>query len=120
MLDDKKLYSFQEAGFQVFRKDGKTKLVKGRCEVHLSAVEGSLMMAIPVVRIQRQGQLPARVTEYLTDRNTAHGGPGRFEIEGGMIWYRAFARPDDRPEAVAEGAVSAVEKIGPKILNLLK
>lgn len=51
MLDDKKLYSFQEAGFQVFRKDGKTKLVKGRCEVHLSAVEGSLMMAIPVVRI---------------------------------------------------------------------
>lgn len=56
----------------------------------------------------------------MTDRNTAHGGPGRFEIEGGMIWYRAFARPDDRPEAVAEGAVSAVEKIGPKILNLLK
>ncbi len=120
MLDEKSLSVFREAGFRVHQRDGKAKLVKGRCEVHLSPVSRTLDMRIPVVRIDRQGALPKRVTDYLSDRNGNHRGPGQFEIEGNMIWYRALLGPEDRPEDVATRACGAVEKIGPKILNLLK
>jgi hypothetical protein len=123
VVDDKSLCGFRKAGFRVYAKDSQVKLVLGRCEVHLSKISPDSRisdMEIPVVRIDRQGELPKRVTDYLSDRNERGGGPGLFEIEGNMIWYRAVLGPEDSPEDVAAQACHAVEKIGPKILNLLK
>jgi hypothetical protein len=129
VINEDRLSLFRKAGFQVIVREGAAKtakpvkLVKGRCEIHLSNSPNGLMMEIPVVRNDRQdgqNELPKIVADYLSDRNSAHKGPGRFVFDGDIIWYRAFSGPKDEPQAVANGACNAVEKLGPKILNLLR
>lgn len=133
VINEDRLSLFRKAGFRVIvpkvsgvgcKKPARlAKLVKGRCEIHLSDSARGLIMEIPVVRIHRQDrqkELPKVVADYLSDRNSAHKGPGQFDFRGDMIWYRALSGPKDEPQVIANGACDAVEHFGPKILNLLR
>ncbi|MGI6643709.1 MAG: hypothetical protein ACOX3V_06940 [Bacillota bacterium] len=96
------------------------KMVRGRCEIHVYPKEDGYVLEIPIVRVVRQGGFPQRVQEYLLDRNIKHEGPGTFLVRDGIIWYRSEAKAPHSLDETASRSVEVVERIGPKILNLLK
>ncbi len=96
------------------------KMVRGRCEIHVYRQNGGYVLEIPIVRVVRRDGLPQRVQEYLLDRNVGHGGPGTFLTRDRVIWYRSEVKDGQSLEEVVSLSEKAVERIGPKILNLLK
>jgi hypothetical protein len=79
-------------------------------------------MQIPVVLLGLDRPLTSFISDYLAGRNEARKGPGTFVVEKDMVWYRASTLQSD-PSAIAATALAmqqAVEKTGPKILNLLR
>jgi len=96
--------------------------VRGFCEVHIYFRKTGVHLAIPVARLGVGHPGIVQISKYLEDRNSARKGPGRFSIEEGTIWYRAEPNSGQADE-VASLALSmqmAVEKLGPKILNITR
>jgi hypothetical protein len=121
--------AFREAcrrhGFQLRRFPACLRLVKGRCEVHVRPGRGAggLLIEIPIVRLGADRPVPEILASYLEERNKGHKGPGAFAVEPGFIWYRASVDPGESPEKAAGTALAmqeTVERIGPKILNMLR
>lgn len=101
---------------------GRFRAVRERCEVLFRRECGHIAMEIPVVRLGPDRPLTPPLSDYLTERNEARRGPGAFSVEGDMIWYKASVAGGD-PAAAAATALAmqaTVEKIGPKILNILR
>lgn len=107
------------SGFEVVVCQGRMKAVRGLCQVHVCHGEEGIALAIPVVRLRQSTGIPADLLEYLRDRNRRHKGPGQFQISRNMVWYCARASGEDDLAKTALGAQETVERIGPKILNVL-
>mgnify|MGYP005841150523 FL=1 len=117
---------FQSAGFVEVRPSPRgLKAVRGHCEVHLSRdpTRGTWDLEIPVVRLSSRRPLSPEAASYLEDRNKSGKVRGAFAADGGFIWYRVCAESDASPASLARLAAEmqeTVERLGPKILNLLK
>jgi len=98
--------------------------VRGLCEIHFSVCEDRIEMAIPVVRLGPDRPVTETLLKYLEGRNASAKGPGKFSVHGDTIWYRAnLVRSDGWAEDAASMARSmqeTVEKVGPKILNIIR
>ena len=116
---------FQSAGFEVRPSPRGIKAIRGHCEVHLSRdpIRGTWRLEIPVVRLSSRRPLSPEAASYLDDRNKSGKIRGAFAADSGLIWYRACAESDAQAASLARMAVEmqeTVERLGPKILNLLK
>ncbi|MGE5578619.1 MAG: hypothetical protein ACM3WU_01125 [Bacillota bacterium] len=118
--------------------------VRGHCEVHVARSGDRILLSIPVVRLGPERPVTERLTQYLDDRNASGKGPGVFQLDGDTVWYRAHrdldasspgnardsgaAYPNAGNDAARYAQVAAtalamqetVERLGPKILNLLR
>ena len=115
--------AFRSRGFILRRFPGYLRLVRGRCEVHLRAEGDALVAEIPLARLGPDRPLPDVLLVYLRERNEGHKGPGLFLAEKGFIWYRAAVSVEGVPEetaALAAAMVEAVERLAPKVLNMLR
>jgi hypothetical protein len=125
-LSGEVLSAFREKGFDTKLSPGYLRLVRGHCEVHVtqdSRGGSCFTMEIPVVRLGPDRHLSPVVASYLDDRNKAGTGPGRFAVDGDVIWYRATAEGEAAPDALALLVLrmqETVERTGPKILNMLR
>ena len=124
-LSSEALAAFLAEGFEAVSSPNGLKLVRGHCEVRVSrqAARDTLQLEIPVVRLIPERPLPPAALSYLEERNRAGKGPGRFEVEGKTVWYRATVEAGIAPESLALLALAmqeTVERIGPKILNILR
>lgn len=95
--------------------------VRGHCEVHVDVGDDAVSLGIPVARLGSDRPLTPLVMDYLTGRNEAGKGPGLLTAEDDGIWYRAWVGGGDptKAAAVALAMQKTVERIGPKILNIL-
>lgn len=111
--------SLRSHGFHVDATGGTVRLIKGHCEIHVHGADHDLALTIPVARLFPGDKISGELERYLAERNEHHGGPGRFEVIDGYIIYRGQATLQDVC-GVADQMVSAVERIGPKILRMLR
>ncbi len=96
--------------------------LRGHCEVHLQGQDGGVSLSIPVVRLGPGRPATTLLSDYLSGRNKAGKGPGIFILEGDSVLYRALVPAGD-PDAVANTALAmqkTVEKLGPKVLNIIR
>ncbi len=100
---------------------GGIRAVRGRCEVHIRMEGRAFDLRIPVVHLGPDRPFTDTLSKYLDDRNAAGKGPGTYALAEDTIWYSATS--ESGPEAAARTAQAmqeAVEKTGPKILNMLR
>ncbi len=96
------------------------KMVLGRCEIHIHRHPDHYVLEIPVVRLSPGRGLSPKVESYLEDRNIHHKGPGLFTVNQKIIWYRAITSHQVDLYDTASACQNVVERLGPKILNLMK
>ncbi len=101
-------------------KEPYEKVILGRCEIHIYRRPENYALEIPVVRLSRERGLPLKVQSYLEDRNEHHQGPGLFTVTKEIIWYRAVADNEEDLNDTMLACQNVVERLGPKILNLMK
>lgn len=106
-----------QAGFRVIDGEDCFKAVRGFCQICISRKGDGLVLSIPVVKLE-PGDPPENLVGYLRDRNSHHKGPGKFRISRGTVFYECIAQNDDAVTLCLE-AQRTVEKLGPKILNVL-
>ncbi len=120
------LSALEKKGFALRPFTGYVRLVRGYCEIHLKPgiqADPGFVMEIPVLRLGPGRPLSPLVASYLEERNRTRKGPGTFTVHGDIIWYKAAADQDATPDALAGIALAmqeTVERIGPKILNMLR
>lgn len=114
------LNAFRGYGFEVYETvTCGLKLVRGHCEIHVEVVPGGVLMEIPVARLPRERKDTGPVFQYLLERNAQMKGPGFFGVRDGCIFYRTLWRSGESVAEVARELQETVERLGPKILNLL-
>jgi len=112
-------------GFSMVKGTGsRVKLVRGHCEVHIRQEGESWIFEIPVVRLSQHKESPMALCRYLLERNGESKGPGFFGIREEMVWYRAalpadIAQNEPGLEKTVLSMQEAVERLGPKVLNLM-
>ncbi len=124
MLAEPLSAAFRELGFRSAPPAAGAKLpraVRGHCEVHVDVAKDTVSLGIPIARIGTDRPATPLIRDYLAGRNEAGKGPGLFSVEDDTIWYRASVEGGDpaTAAAVALAMQKVVEKIGPKILNIL-
>lgn len=118
ILEDTVLTALRQDGFALRQFPCYLRLVKGRCEIHVKRQAQGFSLAIPIVRLGPDRPVTDELASYLADRNCGHKGPGLFQVKGGSVWYEAAASVQDLTE-VALSMQKTVERLGPRILNIL-
>lgn len=117
--EDGLLGAFRQCGFALRQCPDYLKLTRGRCEIHVRREPQGIGLAIPVVRLGADRQAAGPLESYLEERNRGHKGPGRFAVRDGLVWYEAKAGANGDTAAIALAMQETVERLGPRILNIL-
>lgn len=118
-LDDRVLAAIRERGFACREFPDYLRLVRGHCEIHVAARPDHFALCIPVVKLGPDRPVTSALKDYLEERNRGHKGPGLFQIGNGFVWYEATAPRTGDVAAVALAMQQVVERLGPRVLNIL-
>lgn len=112
---------FRGRGFcVVIEEPNYLKLVKQHCEIHVRKVKQGTVLEIPVMRLRDDKPPGQALLTYLLERNGAEDGAGFFAIKQNCIYYRAVTRCEASIVELALDMVDAVERLGPKVLNVAR
>lgn len=113
--------AFRQVGFkQAKTGDDRFKFIRGCCEIYVNdCSKTGITIEIPVAKLPGYKEPSGLLYNYLLERNGTMKGPGYFCIRNETIWFRAVLPGNDNISAIALQMQETVERLGPRIMNLL-